>query len=323
MVDQARSTTVRLGAVPEQFDAARLDAFVRHCLPHLSRRVVDQAIGAKLILLDGRVGKKGDRLAAGMRVDFAGPPDWLAERPLPATTVELAVIYEDDSILALNKPAGLPTHGFSARDRGTLANSIAARWPELLHIGTKRWEPGLLHRLDVETSGVILFAKTQAAFDELRGQFRRHEISKSYLALVLGDTDGTGVIDWPLVHDRSDRRKMRIADGVEVNDRKRHAWRALTHYRKMGAAQGVSLLEVTMTTGVTHQIRAHLAARGFPIVGDELYGGAGRPSFGLSRHFLHAKGLGFRHPTDARRIDLAAELPSELTQLLGRIGLNV
>jgi len=307
--------------VPAEFAAARLDVFVRHCLPHLSRRVLDRAIGAKLFLLNGRAGKKGDRLAAGDSLLFAGPVDWLAERPLPTAVLEPPVIYEDDSILVLDKPAGMATHGFSARDDTTLANLIAARWPELLKVGKSRWEPGLVHRLDVETSGLILVAKTQAAFDRLRLQFRRREISKTYWALVWGDADAEGVIDFPLAHDGSDRRKMRAVKPVDSGKRLR-SWRALTQYRKFGAAQGMSLLDIVMTTGVTHQIRVHLAAIGCPIVGDALYGAEAKERFGLSRHFLHAKRLEFCHPGDQRRIKLEAELPSEWTDVLERLGIK-
>ncbi|MGH7888877.1 MAG: RluA family pseudouridine synthase [Candidatus Binatia bacterium] len=315
MIDQAASRETTSWWVPPEFASARLDVFARHCLPHLSRRQIDKAIGEKLFSLKGRAGKKGDRLAAGDRLTFCGPAAWLAEQPPPATELDIRIVYEDAAILALDKPAGVATHGFSARDNATLANFLSARWPELLEVGKSRWEPGLVHRLDVETSGMILVAKTQAAFENLRSQFRRHEIRKTYWALVWGDADIEGVINFPLARDRSDKRKMRAVLASERGTPPR-SWRALTQYRKIGAARGMSLLEIVMATGVTHQIRVHLAAIGCAIVGDALYGADRRESFGLSRHFLHAKGLEFRHPGDQRRIRLETGMPVELTGVL-------
>jgi 23S rRNA pseudouridine1911/1915/1917 synthase len=322
MVDQVVDTNSPSWLVPAEFAAARLDVFARHCLPHLSRRAIEQAIGAKLFLLNGRSGKKGDRLVAGDRLSFAGSLDWLAERPLPTTELDLPVHYEDASLIVLEKPAGVATHGFSARDHATLANLIARRWPELLTIGKSRWEPGLVHRLDVETSGLMLVAKTQTAFDHLRLQFRRREISKTYWALVWGDPGVEGVVDLPLAHDARDRRRMRVVRG-NLKLMRQRVWPALTHYRKLGAAGDLSLLEIQMATGVTHQIRVHLAARGHAIVGDVLYDTEHEERFGLRRHFLHAKALTLRHPEDNRLVEIASELPPELVEVLTRVGLTI
>ena len=321
MADQAASANTPSWWVSPEWAAARLDGFVRRCLPHLSRRSIDQAIDEKSILINGRVGRKGDRLSAGDWVSFCGHVDWLADQPLPTADLELPVIYEDESILVLDKPGGVATHGFSARYHATLANVIAARWPDLLKIGKSRWEPGLVHRLDAETSGLILAAKTQAAFDRLRLQFRRHEIDKTYWALVWGDGNDEGVINFPLARDSRDRRRMRVVRRSLKAKRERF-WPALTRYRKLGAARGLSLLEIHMATGVTHQIRVHLAAVGQPIVGDGLYGTEPKEIFGLRRHFLHAKALLFRHPDDNRRFEIEDQLPHELIEVLKRAGIS-
>jgi len=320
-MDQVSGAQGPTWKVPAACAGARLDAFVRHRLPHLSRRLINSALAAKFFLIDGRAGKKGERLCAGQQVTFAGPPAWLLERPTPEFQLDPAVVYEDASILVLDKPAGVATHGFSALDIGTLANWLAAHRPELRDVGRSRWEPGLLHRLDIETSGLILIAKTQAAFERLRAQLRRREIKKTYWALVWNVTDAAGVIDWPLAHDPSDKRKMALAQAA-AGARRARSWRARTHYRKIASAEGVSLLEVSLSTGVTHQIRVHLASRGFPIVGDRLYGAADRSSFGLSRHFLHAMRLEFRHPDDDRAMDLTAPLAAELREVLERLRLT-
>lgn len=321
MVDQATRANTPTWSVPAESASLRLDAFLRRARPHLSRRTLDQAIGEKLFLINGRAGKKGDRLAAGDCVAFCGPAEWLAEQPPPAAHLDVPIIYEDEAILALDKPAGMATHGFSARDDATLANFLLTRWPELYDVGKSRWEPGLVHRLDVETSGLILVAKTQAAFDSLRTQFRRREVSKTYWALVWGDTVDRGTIDLPLEHDGADKRKMRVII-PSGSGKPPRSWRALTQYRKIAAAHGMSLLEIVMATGVTHQIRVHLAAIGSPIVGDALYGPEGKERFGLKRHFLHARGLEFRHPDDGRMVKIESELPNELSEVLKRLGIK-
>jgi len=321
MVDQVAGANTTSWSVPAELKSIRLDAFVRRCLPHLSRHEIDKAIGEKLFLVNGRVGKKGERLSAGDGLVFTGPVNWLADRPRPSAEFDIPVIYEDAEVLALDKPAGVATHGFSARDGVTVANFIAARWPELLNVGKSRWEPGLLHRLDIETSGLLLVAKTNPAFDQLRGQFRRRAIRKIYWALVWGDAESQGEIALPLAHDSRDRRRMRVTQPSE-NAQRQRAWPALTRYRKLGAAQGLSLLEIEMATGVTHQIRVHLAALGHGIVGDDLYGAAHAQAFGLQRHFLHAKGLEFTHPSEQRGVKLDAPLAPELGEVLRRLGIK-
>jgi 23S rRNA pseudouridine1911/1915/1917 synthase len=246
----------------------------------------------------------------------------LAEKPLPDAQLDVRIVYEDSSILVVDKPAGMATHGFSGRDTQTLANFLIAQRPGLLGVGKSRWEPGLVHRLDVETSGLILVAKSQPVFERLRAKFRRREIRKIYWVLVWGKTASQGVIEFPLVHDKRDKRRM-LAMKQPLRDRGERLWRAVTRYRRLGSARGLSLLEVEMETGVTHQIRVHLAAIGHPIVGDGLYDADHRERFGLERHFLHARSLAFRHPDDDRMIDVEADLPVELQGILRRIKLTL
>ena len=308
--------------VPDDLQAVRLDGFVRRCLPHLSRQEVHRAIAEKFFLLNGRVARKGDSLNGGDRLCFVGPADLLSDAPPPARQLEIPIIYEDDSLLVVDKPAGVATHGFSGRDRATLANYLAAQRPGLLNIGKSRWEPGLVHRLDIETSGVVLVAKTQAVFDRLREQFRRREIKKTYLALVWGQPIERGTIELALAHDRGDRRRM-----VAVQHRERSAdrrvWQAITRYRVIATASGMSLLEVEMETGVTHQIRVHLSSNGYPIVGDTLYGADYPERFGLVRHCLHASSLTLRHPASGQLLCVDAQLPVELREVLQRIEMAV
>ena len=221
-------------------------------------------------------------------------------------------MYEDVSVLVVDKPAGMATHGFSGHDQGTLANFLAAERPDLLMVGKSRWEPGLVHRLDRDTSGLVLVAKTQAAFEDLRLQFRRRQVRKKYWALVWGITESEGAVALSITHDSRDKRRMRAMSNTSHRSNKQKSWPALTRYQKLWDINGLSFLEIAMETGVTHQIRVHLAAIGHSIVGDLLYGGESRENFGLKRQFLHAHSLEFFHPEDHRVVKAESELPLEL-----------
>lgn len=322
MTDQATRGETRSWKVPAQLDDIRLDSFARQCLPQLSRREIEKAIGERLFLINGKIGRKGNRLSGGDFLVFIGPQQWLAVRPPPNLHLDIPIIYEDSMILAVNKPAGVATHGFSGRDTETLANFVLAQRPSLVNVGKSRWEPGLVHRLDRETSGLVMVAKTQAAFDRLRLELRRRRVNKKYLALVWGRTTAERLIDVPLAHDPRDPRLMQPTAALSRPKRQR-IWHAVTRCRKIGEARGLSLVEVEMTTGVTHQIRVHLAAIGHPIVGDSLYGVNATETFGLERHFLHSSGLDFPHPADGRIVKLKADLPTELWTVLRRLGIQL
>jgi 23S rRNA pseudouridine1911/1915/1917 synthase len=302
--------------VPDGWAAVRLDAFARKCLPHLSRRQMESAIREKLFRIHQRIGKKGDKLSAGDVLTFSGPEHWLLTAPPPQSELLVPIVYEDASVLVVDKPAGMAAHAFSGRDSRTLANVLAAQRPDVLKIGKSRWEPGLVHRLDRDTSGVVLIAKTQSAFEELVRQFRHREIKKKYLALVWGSAQTEGSIVYPIGHDPRDARRMRALVDTVGSKAKQKSWQALTHFRKLREAGGVSLLEINMETGVTHQIRIHLAAIGHPIVGDLLYGGERLKSSGLKRQFLHATRLEFFHPENRCRIKADSPLPVDLADVL-------
>jgi 23S rRNA pseudouridine1911/1915/1917 synthase len=315
MSDQASPPITRSWPVTEEQASIRLDAFVRRCLAHLSRRQVEDAIRDKLFRINNRVGRKGDKLSPGDWVIFNGVESWLLTAPFPQTELRAPIVYEDESVIVVDKPAGMATHGFSGQNQDTLANLLAAQRPDLLGVGRNRWEPGLVHRLDRETSGLVLVAKSQAAFDALRLQFRRRQVKKKYSALVWGITAAQGSVSYPIIHDARDRRRMRAIitkSSKSRGSKSPKSWSALTRFRKLCHGGGLSLLEIEMETGVTHQIRVHLAAIGHPIVGDLLYGRKDRERFGLDRHFLHACGLEFYHPQDQRMIKMESELPSEL-----------
>ena len=321
MAVQAPCGATKSWILPPGREQIRLDAFVRRCLSHLSRREVENAIRAGLFSVGHRVLKKGDSLSGGDELVFQGPEIWLAANPRPDPELAVEIVYEDESILIVNKPAGMPSHGFSARDGSTLVNFLLARLPQLASVGKSRWEPGLVHRLDRETSGLVVIAKTQPVFENLRLQFRRRLVKKIYWALVWGNAPAEGVIDEPLSHDSRDKRRMRPT--TQSSQQKGRSWKAVTRYRCLGQTRGLSLLEIDMETGVTHQIRVHLAAIGHPIVGDALYGAEKAEDFGLGRHFLHARRLTFLRPDDGEWFTADGELPGELDNLLKRLKVKV
>ncbi len=323
MGDQVERVQVKSWSVPSQAGEVRLDAFLRNCLPQLSRGALASAIDNQFFWIGGRPKKKGEKLRAGQIVTFRGPEEWLLTRPSPAKQLNVPIIYEDASLMVVDKPAGMATHGFSGKDTQTLANFLVAHRPDLLTVGKSRWEPGLVHRLDRETSGLVLVARTQEAFDDLRAQFRRREIKKIYWALVWGETEHAGTISFPIAHDARDRRRTRVLADVSRKATAPKSWKALTKFRTLCTRRKVSLVEVEMATGVTHQIRVHLASIGHAIVGDSLYGAANAERFGLDRHFLHARALEFRHPEDGRPIQLDAGLPKELHRVLSRLKMKL
>lgn len=321
MADQVNQIVVKMWKLPEEHEPMRLDAFVRQCLPHLSRRAVEDAIRERLFSIGEKISKKGGRLAAGDKLVFRGPESLLAAKPVPNAGIEVPIVYEDSAILIVNKPAGMPTHGFSGRDNATLANFLLARHSNLAQVGKSRWEPGLVHRLDSETSGLVVVAKTQPAFVALKSQFRSRQIKKIYWALVWGLPPAEGIIEFPLTHDKRDKRRMRIA--ARPARAKERTWKALTRYRRIGQSRGVSLLEIDMETGVTHQIRVHLSAIGHPIVGDTLYEESKTNILGLQHQFLHARRVTLHHPDDGRSLTVEAGLPEELAELLTRVKLGL
>ena len=321
MADQATPVVTKSWTLPGEHLQIRLDAFVRQCLPHLSRREIEIAIRQGLFCVGAKVSKKGDRLTRGDQLVFSGPANWLASSPHPDAQLDVPIVYDDASILVVNKPAGMPTHGFSGRHEGTLANFLLAHSPNLINVGKNRWQPGLVHRLDRETSGLVVVAKTQAAFDDLTSQFRRRRIKKIYWALVQGVTPLEGVIDMSLEHHPGDKRRMRVAR--RSHRRTTRIWKAVTRYRCIGQSSGLSLLEVDMETGVTHQIRVHLAAIGHPIIGDVLYGDKGAKDFGLRRHFLHAHSLTMMRPNNGRELTVEAALTEDLAEVLKRLGFDI
>ncbi|MDX1662241.1 MAG: RluA family pseudouridine synthase [Candidatus Promineifilaceae bacterium] len=294
----------------------RLDKALAEAHPELSRSRWQQLIKEGAVTVNGDQARPSLRLEGGERIRAILPE--VAETELAAQAIPLSILFEDSALLAVNKPAGMVVHPAPGHPEGTLVNAVLGHCPDLEGIGGER-RPGIVHRLDKDTSGVILVAKSDAALQNLQQQFKKRRVRKRYLALVEGHIQPPeALVDAPIGRDPKDRKKMAVIRPYS-GYRKRRArtrYRLLERYR---ADEGdFSLVECFPRTGRTHQIRVHLAFVGYPIVGDTLYGRR-RQHLALDRHFLHAAALGFHHPISDEEMTLKAPLPDPLKQLLARL----
>jgi 23S rRNA pseudouridine1911/1915/1917 synthase len=281
----------------------------------ISRAHAQRLIGDGRALVDGRRRRASDRLVGGERltVELTAPPD---ESLLPES-IPLRIAYEDETMLIVDKPAGLVVHPSAGHGSGTLVNALLGRAAErgeplgsIAGVG----RPGIVHRLDKETSGLLVVAKTDAAQASLMRQFGERTIEKEYLALVRGEAPAPrGRIEAPIGRDPRDRQRMAVVGGGRDST---------TEYEQLAAGGGYALLSLRPLTGRTHQIRAHLAYLGLPIAGDLRYGGGEGPG-GLRRQFLHAARLGLVRPLDGARLRAWSELPPDLAGCLVAAGIDV
>lgn len=293
----------------------RLDAAVCARFPSVSRAFCREAVEAGRVLVNGRTGLKGGKLRAGDEVALDGVKELCDNRVLPDPAVQVPVIFEDDALIAVNKPAGIPVQPLTCHERGTLMNGLVARYPELAGIGDQPLMAGALHRIDTDTSGLVLAARTAEAFDGVRAQFAAQTVEKIYLALVEGHVAVPGRLVHELAHHPSlPYCKMVEARSLSAPDRR---LRAETAYRPVELVGRNTLLEVTIRTGVTHQIRCQLALGGYPIVNDVLYGA--QPVDGAARHFLHAYEIRFTHPISGLPVRLKAPLTADFRALLNAL----
>lgn len=291
--------------VPAELDGARVDKAVAALL-EVSRAAAADVVRSG-VTLDGIMVSGSDRIRHGQVIICQTP-----ERPssLAPEAVDFRVVYEDDEVIVVDKPAGVVVHPGSGQVRGTLAAGLLDRYPELEGVGAPdRW--GLVHRLDKDTSGVLLVARTTGAFETLSSQLRRRDIDRSYTALVEGRMSApTGTIDAPIGRDPVQPTRRAVVEGGK---------HARTHYEVVLYYEtgDASLLDVRLETGRTHQIRVHLAAIEHPVAGDLAYGA--RRDLGLSRTFLHASHLEFSHPTTGERVPVEATLADDLYSALDRL----
>jgi 23S rRNA pseudouridine1911/1915/1917 synthase len=289
-----------------------LDHFLRDAL-HLSRARLSRIFQEGGVTVDGKPAKKGQPVVPGQRVALAPQPTDVALEPDPAMPLHL--LHVDQDLIAVDKPAGIPSHPLRPQERGTVANALVARFPECAQASTEPREGGLCHRLDIGTSGVLLAARNRPAWTQVRSFFAHQEVDKRYWALVTGPLPEEGEIDVPLRH------RSGHPDRVEPSEAGDEAARpARSSFRVLGRAGEYALVEVRIYTGVLHQVRAHLAALGCPVIGDPLYGGREEP--GLSRFFLHAYSIELQHPSRGSSLRVVSPLPADLADFLRGKGLS-
>ena len=283
----------------------RLDKYVGEKCPELSRTHAQKLITDGYITVNDRVAKPSLKLSIGDRLRVVIPP--AAPSPLSPEAIPLNIIYEDDDLLVVDKPAGLTVHPAPGHPNHTLVNAILSYFPNLADVGDSL-RPGVVHRLDKDTSGVMLVAKNRAAQLNLSDQFKAHSVVKAYLVLVKGHlTPEQGIIEAPMGRDPRNRKRMAVvAEGRE----------ARTEYQVIRYIGNYTLLKVMPETGRTHQIRVHLSAIGYPVVGDKVYG---VKSPYLSRQFMHASRLGFKLPSTGEYVEFTSDLPQDLAQALSTI----
>ena len=283
----------------------RLDRFVA-ALPGIgTRSQAQQLIDAGRVRVDGVARKRALPLRAGAQVTVSVPPPARATvepEPLPLT-----VLYEDDAVIAIDKPPGIVVHPAPGARRGTVVNALLHRLASVAGVGDPE-RPGIVHRLDRDTSGVLLVARTVAALEGLARQFRERQIEKRYLAIVRGRLASAGMIDRPIGRHPRERKRMSV--------RSRRGRAAVTRWQVLEYLPGATLVRLAPETGRTHQLRVHLAALGHPVVGDRLYGVRQVKGPTFSRQALHAEESRFTHPTTGRTVVVASPLPPDLAGLL-------
>ncbi len=277
----------------------------------LSRSRVKEIIDQGFVTVDGDTIRARGRAVAGTAISVYVPD--IDVSLAPDASVEFDVVYEDEDVIVVDKPVGVVVHPGSGRSMGTLANGLLDRFPEVEGVGQKdRW--GIVHRLDRDTSGLLLVARTQTSYDVLVDMMRSRAVTRRYLAGVAGAfTNTTGTIDAPIARDPSNPTRMSV---------ERAGREAITHYRRLAqwTDRDVTLLSVALETGRTHQIRVHMRAIGRPILGDGAYGRSGVIG-DPGRPWLHARQLRFHHPTRDLTIDLVSQLPSDLAASLDTLGI--
>ena len=308
---------IREKTIRQQEGGVRLDAALLVACPGTTRAFVKEAIAAGQVLVNGKCAAKGLKLKGGETIVIKELLEAADNRVKPATGL-LSAVFEDATLLAFDKVAGQPVQPLSCRETGTLMNAVVARYPECLTIGDSPLMAGALHRIDADTSGLVLVARSQPAFENLRSQFSAQSVRKTYLALVEGSVAVGGTLEHDLIHDPTlpfcrmiDSRQARC----KVDPAK--ALHAVTQFRPIAHTtvenEERTLLEVTIFTGVTHQIRAQLALAGLHIVNDRLYGAFAVE--GQTGHCLHALAAKFRHPLTGDDMELRTPYPAWAREL--------
>lgn len=288
------------------FEGKRIDAYISNIDTDISRSAVQRLIEEGNIKVNGNVPKASYKVALNDEIEINEPE--AKEIELKAEDIPLDVIYEDNDIIVINKPKGMVVHPANGNPDGTLVNAVMAKCKDSLSGIGGEIRPGIVHRLDKDTSGCIIVAKNDKSHINLSNQLKNHEVKKTYIALVRGIIkENEATINMPISRSNKDRKKMAVSkDGKN----------AITHFKVLGRYKNkYTLLEINIETGRTHQIRVHLSNIGFPIIGDEIYSN-GKNEWGIHGQALHAWKIEFKHPITEKEMKLEAEIPGYLKNII-------
>jgi 23S rRNA pseudouridine1911/1915/1917 synthase len=289
----------------------RLDRWLAARVADVSRARLQTLIEDGHVHVDGVVRKRAHRLHGGERIDVEVPPR--APDALRPEAIALAIVHEDDDVLVVDKPSGMVVHPGAGHAHATLAAAALAHAPAIAMVGGAR-RPGIVHRLDKDTSGLLVIAKTQRAYDSLTRQLVARTVKRRYVAIVHGRVrTASGVVDAPIGRDPRHRQRMAVLPGGKGK-------RAVTRWRVVERFPDFTQLDVSLETGRTHQIRVHMASLGHPVVGDRVYGGKARLPLLVEGLALHAAGLSFVHPGTQEVKNFTASVPARIDRLLCLLG---
>ncbi len=287
----------------------RLDAFLARCVEDLTRSAAQRLLEEGCVLRNGKPGKKNDKLNLGDAVQVTVPEPKPVE--IIPTEIPLDIVYEDEDVLVINKPKGLVVHPAAGHQEDTLVNGLLYAMAENLSGINGALRPGIVHRIDKDTSGLLAVAKNDRAHVMLASQLKDHTMTRTYECIVCGSfREGSGTVDAPIGRHPSDRKKMCVTA--------RNGKNAVTHWEVITRYRGYTHVRCRLETGRTHQIRVHMAHIGHPILGDLVYGHK-KPELGQSSQVLHAGALCFRHPRDERPVMVLSPLPDYFTEVLKKL----
>ena len=283
----------------------RLDVYLSEKNEKLSRNAIQRLLEEENILVNSKKSKASYKVQAEDKITLEEPE--AKEIELKAQDIPIDIIYEDKDIIVINKPKGLVVHPANGNPDGTLVNAIMAICKDSLSGIGGEIRPGIVHRLDKDTSGILIVAKNDEAHVKMSEQIKNREVKKTYIALVRGVVkENEATIDMPIARSTKDRKKMAVS---------KNGKQAITHIKVLKRYDGYTLLEVNIETGRTHQIRVHLSEIGYPVVGDMVYSN-GKNKFGVEGQCLHAKSLDFKHPITGKQMHLEAELPEYFQEII-------
>ena len=295
--------------VPEKSSRLRIDKFLTEICPDYTRSFLQKLLKSELVEVNGKPVKSSYKTAAGDTVTFEVPE--AVEAEITAQEMPLDILYEDEDVILINKPKGMVVHPAAGHYEGTLVNGLMHHCREQLSGINGVMRPGIVHRIDMDTTGVLIVCKNDLAHNSIAEQLKVHSITRKYYAVVFGSLkDDEGTIHAPIGRHPNDRKKMSINS--------KNGKDAVTHYKVLERFHGYTLVECRLETGRTHQIRVHMASIGHPLLGDQVYGPAKQP-FRLQGQTLHAGVLGFLHPRTGEYMEFSAPLPKYFEELLEKL----